>query len=94
MELALRGHNLGGLVIPESAVITEKASDEEAQRVRRSPRPPRREGERVQHWRGEYPDGRRPRFDVPPDAVGARWFGVDVVVSGAGQPADGNERPS
>ena len=27
LELALRGHNFGGLVIPESAVITEKADD-------------------------------------------------------------------
>src|SRR3954454_6827986 len=31
LELALRGHNLGGLVIPESAVITEKADDATAQ---------------------------------------------------------------
>src|SRR5262249_58999877 len=27
LELALRGHNLGGLVIPESAVLTEKTDD-------------------------------------------------------------------
>ncbi|HEX8202399.1 MAG TPA: sugar phosphate isomerase/epimerase, partial [Isosphaeraceae bacterium] len=27
LELALRGHNFGGLVIPEEAVITEKADD-------------------------------------------------------------------
>src|SRR4051795_9805642 len=27
LELALRGHNFGGLVIPESAVITEKADE-------------------------------------------------------------------
>ena len=26
----MRGHNFGGLVIPESAVITEKADDETA----------------------------------------------------------------
>ena len=31
LELALRGHNFGGLVIPESAVITEKADDQTAQ---------------------------------------------------------------
>ena len=31
LELALRGHNFGGLVIPESAVITEKADDTTAQ---------------------------------------------------------------
>ncbi len=29
LELALRGHNFGGLVIPESAVITEQAADHE-----------------------------------------------------------------
>ena len=27
LELALRGHNFGGLVIPEEAVVTEKADD-------------------------------------------------------------------
>ena len=30
LELALRGHNFGGLVIPESAVITERADDSTA----------------------------------------------------------------
>ena len=30
LELALRGHNFGGLVIPESVVITEKADDQTA----------------------------------------------------------------
>ena len=30
LELALRGHNFGGLVIPESAVITERADDDTA----------------------------------------------------------------
>ena len=29
LELALRGHNFGGVVIPESAVITEQAADHE-----------------------------------------------------------------
>src|SRR4051812_33893497 len=27
LELAMRGHDFGGLVIPESAVLTEKADD-------------------------------------------------------------------
>ncbi|MEO6808245.1 MAG: sugar phosphate isomerase/epimerase, partial [Isosphaeraceae bacterium] len=31
LELALRGHDFGGLVIPESAVVTEKADDATAQ---------------------------------------------------------------
>ena len=37
IELALRGHDFGGLVIPESAVITERT---EASEVARIPRPP------------------------------------------------------
>src|SRR4051794_41709436 len=32
LELALRGHDFGGLVIPESAVITEKADEATAER--------------------------------------------------------------
>jgi L-ribulose-5-phosphate 3-epimerase len=92
LELALRGHNFGGLVIPESAVITEKASDAEARDV-------------VELFarHGVYVSGcnvgganiltqdgldltlRRMRF-------ARRWFGVSVVVSGAGQPSDDAER--
>ena len=34
LELALRGHNFGGLVIPESAVVTEKADDATARAFR------------------------------------------------------------
>ena len=32
LELALRGHNFGGLIIPEESVVTEKADDATAQR--------------------------------------------------------------
>ena len=35
VELALRGHDFGGLVIPESAVITETADDGDGRRVPR-----------------------------------------------------------
>jgi inosose dehydratase len=88
LELALRGHDFGGLVIPESAVVTEKATDAEAQAF-------------VDHLARHgvsvsgcnigganilTPDGldltlRRLQF-------AARWFKVSVAVSGAGQPAD------
>ncbi|MFO0909113.1 MAG: sugar phosphate isomerase/epimerase [Isosphaeraceae bacterium] len=92
LELALRGHNLGGLVIPEEAVVTEKATDAEAQEfvellhefdVRVS-------GCNVGGANILTPEGvaltqRRIRF-------ARRWFGVDVVVSGAGQPANEAER--
>lgn len=92
LELALRGHNFGGLVIPESAVITEKAGDAEAQDFVDLLA---REGVRVSGCNVGganilTPDGldltlRRVRF-------ARRWFGVDVVVSGAGQPSDDTER--
>ena len=47
LELALRGHNFGGLVIPESVVITEKADDHTAQSFCDHLQPPRGQGERL-----------------------------------------------
>jgi L-ribulose-5-phosphate 3-epimerase len=92
LELALRGHNFGGLVIPESAVITEKADDRTAQafcahllahgvaisgcNVG---------GADIRTKEGVELTERRIRF-------AARWFGVKICVSGAGQPADDAER--
>jgi len=92
LELALRGHNLGGLVIPESVVITEKADDVTASafvdhlkryEVRVS-------GCNVGGGDPATAEGRdltirRLRF-------AARWFGVSVVVSGAGRPQTNQER--
>jgi inosose dehydratase len=92
LELALRGHNLGGLVIPESAVITEKTDDATAQRfcdhlaehgVKVSGC--NVGGADIRTVEGVELTERRIRF-------AARWFGVKVVVSGAGQPADASER--
>jgi inosose dehydratase len=92
LELALRGHNFGGLVIPESAVITEKADDATVESFR---------GHLARHGVEisgcnvggadiRTPDGvelteRRIRF-------AARRFGVTVCVTGAGQPAGAPER--
>lgn len=92
LELALRGHNFGGLVIPESAVITEAADDATAgafcdlltaHGVGTS-------GCNVGGADIRTADGveltlRRIRF-------AQRWFAVPVVVSGAGQPADAAQR--
>jgi len=92
LELALRGHDLGGLVIPESAVVTEKADDATA-------------GAFVDHLakhgvkvsgcnvggadirteEGVALTERRIRF-------AARWFEVPICVTGAGQPADADQR--
>jgi L-ribulose-5-phosphate 3-epimerase len=92
LELALRGHNFGGLVIPESAVITEKADDRTARgfcahllahgvtisgcNVG---------GADIRTREGVELTERRIRF-------AARWFAVKICVSGAGQPVDTAER--
>src|SRR5438270_1798475 len=92
LELALRGHNFGGLVIPESAVITEKADDATARAfcdllavhgVKVSGC--NVGGADIRTEEGVELTERRIRF-------AKRWFGVQVVVSGAGQPADSQER--
>ena len=92
LELALRGHDFGGLVIPESAVVTEKADDATAQRfcehialngVKISGC--NVGGADIRTREGVELTQRRIRF-------AGKWFGVPVVVSGAGQPADEAER--
>jgi L-ribulose-5-phosphate 3-epimerase len=92
LELALRGHNFGGLVIPESAVITETADDATAvafldllkeRGVRVSGC--NVGGADIRTIEGVELTERRIRF-------AKRWFDAPVVVSGAGQPADAAQR--
>jgi L-ribulose-5-phosphate 3-epimerase len=92
LELALRGHNFGGLVIPESAVITEKDDDATVEAF--SDLLARHGvkisgcnvgGADIRTREGVELTERRIRF-------AARWFGVSICVSGAGQPADAGER--
>ena len=92
LELALRGHNFGGLIIPESAVITEKATDAEAEAFVERLRDRNVKisgcnvgGADVRTVEGVELTERRIRF-------AKRWFDVSVVVSGAGQPANPEER--
>ncbi len=92
LELALREHNFGGLVIPESAVITETADDATAGRFREHLA---RHGVKVsgcnvggadiRNREGLELTERRIRF-------AARWFGVPICVTGASQPANDAER--
>jgi inosose dehydratase len=92
LELALRGHDFGGLVIPESAVITEKADDATARAFCDHLA---RHGVKVSGCNVGGADLRttegveltRRRIEFA-----ARWFAVPVVISGAGQPADLDER--
>jgi inosose dehydratase len=92
LELALRGHDFGGLVIPESAVITEKADDAEARAFCDHLA---NHGVRVSGCNVGGADIRtREGVDLTERRIrfAARWFGVAVCVSGAGQPADAGQR--
>ena len=92
IELALRGHDFGGVVIPESVVVTEKADDATVQDFLALMD---RHGVKVSGCNvggadlrtvdGVELTERRIRF-------ARRWFNVAVVISGAGQPADEDER--
>jgi len=92
LELALRGHNFGGLVIPESVVVTEKADDATAQSFVDHLA---KHGVKVSGCNVGGADIRT-RDGVELTArrmtFAAQWFGVSVVVSGAGQPVDELER--
>lgn len=92
LELALRGHNFGGLVIPESAVITERTDDETARSFVTHLEQHGVKisgcnvgGADIRTVEGVELTERRIRF-------AARWFGVSVCVTGAGQPASDAER--
>jgi inosose dehydratase len=92
LELALRGHDFGGLVIPESAVITEKADDATARAFCDHLA---RHGVKVSGCNVGGADLRtREGVELTRRRIefAARWFAVPVVISGAGQPADLDER--
>ncbi len=92
LELALRGHDFGGLVIPESAVVTERADDAEAgafvdllNRHDVKVSGCNVGGADIRTEEGVALTERRIRF-------AARWFHVPICVTGAGQPADAGQR--
>jgi len=88
LELALRPHNLGGLVIPESAVLTEASDDDTVRRfLDQLARHDLRVsgcnigGADVGTTAGAELTERRIRF-------AARWFQASICICGAGQPAN------
>jgi inosose dehydratase len=92
LELAMKAHNLGGLVIPEEAVVTERADDATAARFRDhlaahgvGVTACNVGGGDLRTDEGTALTERRLRF-------ARRWFAAPVAVSGAGQPADRAER--
>jgi inosose dehydratase len=91
LELALRGHNFGGLIIPEESVVTEKADDATAQRF-------------VEHLAANQASvsgcnvgGANLLTDeglaITCNRIqfAAKWFQVKICVTGAGQPASAEE---
>jgi len=91
LELALRGHNFGGLIIPEESVVTEKADDATARRF-------------VEHLAannalvsGCNVGGANLLTDEGVEITcnrirfSAKWFGVSICVTGAGQPKNDEE---
>ena len=96
VELALRAHDFGGLVIPESAVITpEKSDDSRGRGVPASSWPvSTRSGSAAATWAGPT-SGPSEGFELT--ARRLRFAERDlsfapVAVSGAGQPTDPTER--
>jgi inosose dehydratase len=92
LELALRGHNFGGLVIPETAVITEKADAATVEAFRDHLAGYRVRvsgcnvgGADIRSIEGVELTERRIRF-------ASKAFGVRVCVSGGGQPEDDAQR--
>src|SRR5580704_4050104 len=83
LELALRGHNFGGLVIPESVVLTEKTDDATAEKFRARLKA---HGVKVSGCNVGGADIRtREGVELTQRriAFAKRWFNVSVVVSGA-----------
>jgi L-ribulose-5-phosphate 3-epimerase len=92
LELALRGHNSGGLVIPESVVVTEKADDATARAFCDHLE---RHAVKVSGCNvGGADICTRDGFELTRRRIqfAGRWFAAKICVSGAGQPTDVLER--
>jgi L-ribulose-5-phosphate 3-epimerase len=92
LELALRGHNLGDLIIPETAVITPANTPEE---VTAFVQLLKEKGIGVSGCNVGGADIRTPEgVEITERRIrfAKQWFGVNVVISGAGQPTDAAER--
>ena len=92
IELALRGHDFGGLVIPESVIVTERASDAEVEQIRENLAASHVKvsgcnvgGADLRTVAGYELTARRIAF-------AARAFHAPLAVSGAGQPENRDQR--
>lgn len=91
LELALRGHDFGGLVIPESAVITERADDATVHAFLDLLE---RHGVSISGCNvggGDMRTAEGAELTIRRLQFARKWFGVGVVVSGASQPGTPDE---
>jgi L-ribulose-5-phosphate 3-epimerase len=92
VELALRGHDFGGLVIPESAVITERTDFEDVARFQAFLKASHVEVSGCNVGGGDLrtPEG----FEITASRMrfASQTFGATLAVSGAGQPTNDEER--
>jgi inosose dehydratase len=92
LELALRPHNQGGLVVPEEVVITQQTSEA---RVASFKDHVRTHGVKITSCNIGGADPCTTEgiaLLLARLECARRWFGVEIVVSGAGQPANSAER--
>lgn len=92
IELALRGHDFGGLVIPESAVITVDSSEAEVKGLRALMA---REGVAASGCNvggANILTEEGLRLTLRRVELAGKRFGVPLVITGAGQPKDAGER--
>lgn len=91
LELALRPHNFGGLVIPEDAVLTEKSPDAAYHAALDAMQ---RHGVRISGCNIGGADLRTEdglQTTIARLRCARRWFGASVAVSGAGQPENAEQ---
>ncbi len=92
LELALRGHNLGGLVISDDVVITEQTSEHQVARFHDHLKAHGVSVTSCNIGGGDLRTEAGLRLTETRLRRARQWFGVDLVVSNAGQPADAAER--
>lgn len=92
VELAMKGHNFGGLIIPEEVVVNEKT---DGAGIRDFLSLMDRVGVKVSGCNAGSADLRTDEgFDLIASRIrfAKQWFDATTVISGAGQPTDEQER--
>jgi L-ribulose-5-phosphate 3-epimerase len=92
VELALRGHDFGGLVIPESAVITERTPESEVAEFLGLLHSRNIEVSGCNVGGGDLRTSEGYEITASRMRFASRTFGAKLAVSGAGQPTNPEER--